>query len=207
MKQFITVFIVLLVLLIQGCSQKKTPIIVEEAPQKIQKKEPKKRVIILQVENIEKVNQEINIFLNEQYSEDLKERLLQGTHYDLEYVKTASKTYVFVRFKNSFLFCGSGGCSAEMLEYKSESFTKIESFTLVKSSIYLMHDYLTEGFSQVVVPVSFMDEKGWSTYYNIYEPFSENETRSIYPNTREYKELKADLSSRKKSIKLFLENE
>ena len=211
MKKSIVLIVSLLIILIQGCSHKEM-LIVEKYPEKklekeIKKEEPKEIVQVLEIKNIEDVDQRMNVYLNERYGEDIKERLLQGTHYDLEYVNTQSKTYIFVKFKNSFLFCGSGGCSAKMLEYEDERFKEIESFTLIRSSIYLLHDSSTVGFSQIVVPVSYIDGTQYSTYYNIYEPFSENEHIGLYPKDRDYKRLQADLKSRKKSIKLFKEEE
>jgi len=203
MKKNMILILGLLILVFQGCSHKETP-----KPKKEQVKEVKKpEVIILKIDNIDALNQRVNSYLNGLYAKDIEETLLQGSHYDIEYVHTQSKTYIFVKFKNSFLFCGKDGCLVKMLEYKSELFLELESFTLSKSSIYLLHDNSTEGFSVIVVPMSYFDEAQYKTYYNIYEPFSENDNRKIYPQDREYKELQTILSSRKKSIKLFLEEE
>ena len=211
MKKYTILIVSLFTLMIQGCSYKETPKFEKKPEIQLEKElkieEPKKIVQVLEIKNMQELNQRVNSYLNERYSEDIKERLIEGTHYNLEYVNTQSKTYIFVKYKNSFLFCGSAGCSAAMLEYKEKSLKEIESFTLVKSSIYLIHDYSTIGFSKIVVPVSFLDEAQWSIYYNVYEPFSQNDNSSLYPNDREYKELKAYLSSRKKSIKLFMEEE
>ena len=203
MKIYIFVLTVIGMLLTQGCSQKKvikpTKEPMTEKPI-IKKPEPEK---ILEVKNLDELDKKIAIYLNIYYAEDIKEPLIQNSHYDLEYVVVNAKTYIFIKFKNSFMFCGSGGCSAKMLEYKNDTFEEIESFSLIKSSIYLIHEKTPNGFSKVVIPVSYIDGMNWATYYNIYEPFSQNEIKSIYPKDIGYRELKIATQDRKKSIKLF----
>jgi len=203
MKIYLLVLTVVGMLFTQGCSQKK---VIKPTKEPITEKpitktsEPEK---ILEVTNLNELDKNVAIYLNAHYAEDMKEPLVQNSHYDLEYVVVSAKTYVFVKFKNSFMFCGSGGCSAKMLEYKNDTFEEIESFTLIKSSIYLIHEKTPNGFSKVVIPVSYIDGMNWATYYNIYEPFSQNETKSIFPKDIGYKELKIAIEDRKKSIKLF----
>jgi len=210
MKKYTILILSLFILIIQGCSHKVTPKLEKKEEKELQKIEVQKeedRLVTLKVNNIDEINQRVNSYLNELYAKDIEEKLSQGTHYDIEYVHTKSKTYLFVKFKNSFLFCGKDGCLVKMLEYENEKFIELESFTLELSSIYLLHDNSNEGFSVVVVPMSEFDESKYTTYYNIYEPFSENEYISIHSKDRAYKELEADIKSRKKSIKLFFEEE
>ncbi len=208
MKIYILLFVIMSVLFTQGCSQKKALKPVEEPLkgklllEKPPKEEPKKEKK-LEIKNLDELNERVNVFLNDTYGEDMKEALVQNVHYDLEYVNVNAKTYVFVKFKNSFMFCGSGGCSAKMLEYKNDAFKELESFSLIKSSIYLIHERSPNGFSKAFIPVSYIDGLKWSIYYNVYEPFSQNETQSVYPKDVGYKELQAIMKNRKKSIKLF----
>ena len=189
MRLYLTVMLTAVIFLIQGCSEKKTPNTFEK---------PK-----LEKQNIDELNHQVNIFLNKKYAIDIQEELEQNVHYDLEYVNTPLNTYAFVLFKNSFMFCGSGGCSVKVLEYKNESILEIESLTLVSASIYLVHDLSPSGFSKIVVPVSYLDETKWATYYNVYNPFAKEEHRGVYPQDIGYKELKMILNDRKLSIKLF----
>ncbi len=198
MKIYILIFVSMSILFMQGCSQRKAIKLIEEPP----REKPKKKKI-LKIKNLDELNEKVNIFLNKIYANDIKEPLVKNIHYDLEYVNVSSKTHVFVKFKNSFMFCGSGGCSAKMLEYNGEIFEEIESFSLIKSSIYLLHEKTPNGFSKVIVPVSYIDGTNWSRYYNVYEPFTQNETQSVYPKDIGYKELNSVVNSRKKSIKLF----
>ncbi|RLA74547.1 MAG: hypothetical protein DRG78_21230 [Epsilonproteobacteria bacterium] len=198
MKIYILAFVIMSILFTQGCSQKKVIKPIAEPP--IEKPKQEK---ILEVKNLDELDEKVAIYLNILYAEDIKEPLVQNIHYDLEYVTPNTKTYIFVKFKNSFMFCGSGGCSAKMLEHKNDMFEEIESFTLIKSSIYLIHEKTSNGFSKVAIPVSYIDGMNWATYYNIYEPFSQNEIKSIFPKDIGYKELKIAIQDRKKSIKLF----
>ena len=124
MSWYLAVLIAIYGFLIQGCSQKKIQ-------KEVQSKEIQSyEVQALKIKNLEELNEKVNLFLNEGYSKDTGEPLVQNTHYDIEYVYTESRTYVFVKFKNSMLFCGSGGCSGKLLEYVSGSFKEMESLTL-----------------------------------------------------------------------------
>ncbi len=188
MRKYSLLLTIALILLMQGCSQKEAL-----------------TLPIKEIKNIDEINQKVNVYINKKYGEDVREKLLQNIHYDLEYINTITKRYIFIKFKNSFIFCGSGGCSAKMLEYAENKIGEIESMTLIRSSIYLIHDNSESSFSQIVVPVTFMDGPNYSTYYNVYEPFSDGETHDIYPSMQGYKELQRVLKTRKESIKLFEE--
>ena len=195
---------------IQGCSQKSeikpTVQVQEKIKTKIKPMKEKKKNIFIDIENVDALDKKINLFINEKYGVNMAEQLVSGIHYDLEYVNTAIKTEVFVKYKNSIMFCGSGGCSGEMIEYKDDTLKHIESFTLIKSVIYLIHDLSKHGFSKVVIPVPYLDENDeYAIYYNVYEPFSSKDNESVYSNAQAYKELEHLLKSRKSSIKLFEE--
>ncbi len=211
MKLYLIGFLSLGVLLIGGCSKPKTPQIIDKPKPEVTTPQvlEKPKIIVkpkVEIKNIDAINHNVNLFLNKKYALDMKEELHQNIHYDLEYVNTLTKTYIFVLFRYSFMFCGSGGCSGLMLEYKDGNILEIESLTLIKSSIYLIHNLSENGFSKIVIPVSFINGDQWGTYYNIYNPFTEEEHSSLYPKESGYKELKRLLDSRKTSIKLF-ENE
>lgn len=193
MKMNTLFYFIISIFLLQGCSQKETVVkqkVVDETPIKIQ--------------NLDALNEKVNSFINDKYIQEIGEHLSLGINYDTEYINTQSKTVVFIKYKNSIYFCGSVGCSAEMLEYEEDSFKHIESFTPVKSSIYLLHKLSDYGFEKIIIPVYYINEKEEKAlYYNIYEPFSPSDNQSLYPQDFGYEEIKTLLNDRKKSIKLF----
>lgn len=193
MKTVFLLSLVISMLLIQGCSQRN-----------LTKEKEVSEPSILQIENLDELKQKVNSFINEKYTQDIAQKLSLGINYDTEYINTVNKTEVFIKYKNSMFFCGTGGCSGEMLEYENGTLKHIESFTLINSSIYLIHKLSDYGFEKIVIPVNYIDEnEDKAVYYNIYQPFTLNENQSLYPNDIGYDELKSCVTDRKKSIKLF----
>jgi len=182
-----------ILLFIQGCNQKNIDFKLQE------------EVKVIEVELIEK---RLEQFLNDKYKADINRVILSEKDYDTEYIHTETKTTVFVKYKDNMSFCNKRGCSGEMFEYKANTIKQIDSFMLIETQIYLFHDFNKYGFSQVIIPTSYQNEDGeYEIVYNIFEPFSDIENETIYPNTKQYKLIQKKLNDRKKSIKLFAEME
>jgi hypothetical protein len=200
MQIFIIFFTIIVLFFIQGCSQKN--------PTPTKAIQAHTNDTLDNAINIHHIDEKINHFINKKYNLEADKRLIFGVNYDTEYVKTASKTVIFIKYKNTLLLCGNKGCSGEMLEYVNDEVVSSETFMLIDSEIYLIHDFTPYGFSKVVIPNSYLNKKGeYSQYYNIYEPFSEKENENIYPGSEVYKVLTPLLNDRKKSIKLFPSSE
>lgn len=170
-----------------------------------------KKVQIIQSVSKEDALRVIHDYINKKDGEYAKDFQIQELKHNRDYyVAFVGDSSIFIYYKGR-PYCASGGCSASLIEIddKGEIFEKA-SFTGVRPPLRILKESSKEGFSKVIIPVTYIgDSQAWETYYNVFTPYEVEGYRDtgaskIYrEGDKEFIEIKKILEEKREIIELF----